>query len=72
MEFIYLSLFSISVNLPDQFVTVICDPNLKKLSSIWEWIYVDYYFLLNLKESHSLNFWIYLIGIVLEASCSEY
>ena len=29
MEFIYFSPFAISVNLPDQLVTVICDPALK-------------------------------------------
>ena len=29
MEFIYFSLFAISMNLPDQLVTVICDPGLK-------------------------------------------
>ena len=28
MEFIYFSLFAISVNFPDQLVTVICDPAL--------------------------------------------
>ena len=60
------------MNLPDQFVIVICDLALKKLSSIWEWIDVDYYFLLKLKEGHSSNVWIYLIGIVLEATCLEY
>ena len=29
MELIYFSSFAISVNLPDQLVTVICDPALK-------------------------------------------
>ena len=32
MEFIYFSLFAISVNLPDQLVTIICDLALKNLA----------------------------------------
>ena len=34
LEFIYLSLLAISVNFPNQLVTVICDPVLK--DCLWE------------------------------------
>ena len=55
-EFIYFSSLTISVNFPDQLVTIICTPVFERLCSILEWIDVNYCFLLNLKECHSSKY----------------
>ena len=59
------------MNLLDQLVTVMCNPILKDLAPYENGLMLIY-FLLKLKDDHSSKFWIYLIGIDMEATCSEY